>query len=349
MTDRITREGPSFVARRRAASILTVPGLLAACGGGGEAAPRAAATTVAPKLAKTLHFSNWTLYIDTRRGNTHPSLDAVPEEVRRPRRLHRGHQRQRLASSAKIEAPLSHGQSIGRDIIVLTDNSGLPGPDDRAAAGSRSSTSRAIPNMKNLIPLQQHPSWDPNRDYSLPWQSGMTGIGYERRSSTEPVLTRSTTCSTNPKLKGKVTPAERDRRHAQARDALQRRRSDARSPTRRSTGRSTTIEKAVRLGPDPAVHRQRLRAAARKGRPHARRSPGRATSCSFAPTTRTCSGTCPTPAATIWTDNMLIPKGGNVYTASVLHELRLRARRSRPRSRTTSTTSARWSGATRCC
>ena len=37
----------------------------------------------------------------------------------------------------------------------------------------------AIPNIKNLLPVQQHPSWDPNRDYSLPWQSGMTGIGYD--------------------------------------------------------------------------------------------------------------------------------------------------------------------------
>ena len=30
----------------------------------------------------------------------------------------------------------------------------------------------AIPNMKNLVAVQQHPSFDPNRDYSLPWQSG---------------------------------------------------------------------------------------------------------------------------------------------------------------------------------
>ena len=52
----------------------------------------------------------------------------------------------------------------------------------------------------------------------------------------------------------------------------------------------------------------------------------------------------PKDGGLIWTDNMLIPKGGNVYTASRLHELRTTTRRSGPaRSRTTSTTSARWS------
>ena len=35
----------------------------------------------------------------------------------------------------------------------------------------------AIPNVeKNLIPSLQHPSFDPNRDYTVPWQSGMTGL-----------------------------------------------------------------------------------------------------------------------------------------------------------------------------
>ena len=62
----------------------------------------------------------------------------------------------------------------------------------------------AIPNIKNLQPVQQHPSWDPNRDYSLPWQSGMTGIGYDPKlvggdiTSVDELLT-------DPKLKGKVT------------------------------------------------------------------------------------------------------------------------------------------------
>jgi spermidine/putrescine transport system substrate-binding protein len=73
MSERISRQ----VFLRRAAaggSILTVPGLLAACGGGGSSPGTSGGDTVAHQLAKTLHFSNWTLYID-KKGNTHPTLD----------------------------------------------------------------------------------------------------------------------------------------------------------------------------------------------------------------------------------------------------------------------------------
>ena len=34
-----------------------------------------------------------------------------------------------------------------------------------------------LPNVqKNLIPALQHIDFDPNRDYSVPWQSGQTGL-----------------------------------------------------------------------------------------------------------------------------------------------------------------------------
>ncbi len=37
----------------------------------------------------------------------------------------------------------------------------------------------AIPNASNLVDALASPGWDPNREYSLPWQSGLTGIGYD--------------------------------------------------------------------------------------------------------------------------------------------------------------------------
>ena len=61
----------------------------------------------------------------------------------------------------------------------------------------------AIPNIKNLVDVQKHPNFDPNRDYSLPWQSGMTGIAYND-TLTDPVLTVDDLLE-NPKLKGKIT------------------------------------------------------------------------------------------------------------------------------------------------
>jgi len=61
-------------------ALLTVPWLLAACGGSGS---KSSSTTSGGKqqLAKTLHFSNWTLYIDTNnKTKAHPSLDAFQKK-----------------------------------------------------------------------------------------------------------------------------------------------------------------------------------------------------------------------------------------------------------------------------
>ncbi len=60
-----------------------------------------------------------------------------------------------------------------------------------------------LPNIKNLQPTQAHPAWDPKREYSLPWQSGMTGIGYNAKL-TKPI-TSVHQLLTDRKLRGKVT------------------------------------------------------------------------------------------------------------------------------------------------
>jgi spermidine/putrescine transport system substrate-binding protein len=57
--------------------------------------------------------------------------------------------------------------------------------------------------MVNLEDSLKSPDWDPNRDYSLPWQTYITGIGYDPKkvgaelTSVEELL--------DPSLKGKVT------------------------------------------------------------------------------------------------------------------------------------------------
>ena len=69
------------------ASVLTIPGLLAACGGGGggiKAASNTSKTTAAVnrKLAGTLNFSNWPLYIDVNaKTKKHPTLDGFTKKT----------------------------------------------------------------------------------------------------------------------------------------------------------------------------------------------------------------------------------------------------------------------------
>ena len=203
MSDRLTRQ--QFL--RRAATggaALTVPGLLAACGGGGikgAAQKNSTPAAVKKQLAKTMNFSNWPLYIDVDKHKRHPSLEQFTSKTG-VKVNYTEDINDNDSFFGKIEGPLSHGQSVGRDLVVMTDSSGLPARMVKLGWLEKL-YKPAIPNIKNLLPTQQHPSWDPNRDYSLPWQSGMTGIGYDPKK-VDGDLTVARLLE-DPKLKGKVT------------------------------------------------------------------------------------------------------------------------------------------------
>jgi len=304
MTDQLTRR--ELIQRAAAGSaVLTVPGLLAACGGSSKAG---AGSTVSHKLAKTLHFSNWTLYMDTK-GQRYPSLD----EFQKKYGVHvdyRTDVNDNASFFGKIQGQLRRGQSIGRDIIVMTDNSRYPSLLVKKGWVEKLDKS-AIPNIKNLLPVQQHPSWDPNRDYSLPWQSGITGIAFNDKL-TDPVLSIDDLFG-NPKLKGKVTVLN------EMGDALSlvmlSNGDDPGKVTDATFNRALKkIKKAVDSGQirqftgndyAPPLAKGDLAAAmswsgdiAQLGNTHIHWN-------------------LPTDGGDTWTDNMLIPTGGNVYTASV--------------------------------
>jgi len=122
MTDVLNRRQ---LLRRAAAggAFLTVPGVLAACGGPTKKSP---ATNVSKTLAKTLRFSNWTLYIDVNeKTKRHPTLDAFKKKTGTAVQYTEDIN-DNATYFGKIQGPLSRGQSIDRDIIVMTDNSRYP-------------------------------------------------------------------------------------------------------------------------------------------------------------------------------------------------------------------------------
>jgi spermidine/putrescine transport system substrate-binding protein len=309
MTDRITRQ--AFLRRAAAGgSILTVPGLLAACGGGGSSPSGGATTTVQRKLAKTLHFSNWTLYID-KKGNTHPSLDQFQKKYG----VHVDYTEDindNASFFSKIEPDLTRHQPTGRDLIVMTDNSRYPALLVQKGWVEKLDKS-AIPNIKNLIPQQRHPSWDPNRDYSLPWQSGFTGIGWNEKL-TDPVTSMGDLLG-NKKLKGKVGLLTE---FSDTMCLVMGYNGDDPSHITDKTFNKAinTIQKAVHAGQIRQFYGNDYASALSSGDLIA---------------TMAWSGDIvqlqadnshlkwqlPNDGGDIWTDNMLIPKGGNVYTASV--------------------------------
>jgi spermidine/putrescine transport system substrate-binding protein len=297
------------------ASVLTIPGLLAACGSsGGIKSPttKSATTAVTRKLASELRFSNWPLYIDDVKGKGHPTLAAFTKKFGVPV-SYTEDINDNQSFFGKIQGPLSHGQGIGRDIIVMTDSSGFPGRMIKLGWLEKLDK-QSIPNMKNLLPVQQHPSWDPNRDYSLPWQSGMTGIGYDP-NKTGGELTSINELLTNPKFKGKVTLLSE---LADAVGLVMLANGDDPTKVTSSTYSKAiaTMQKAVDSGQVRQFTGNDYAPLLAKGdvwacmawsgdmvqlqadHPHLKWN-------------------LPDSGGMIWTDNMLIPTGGNVYTASV--------------------------------
>ena len=201
MTDQLTR----LELLRRAAlggTVLTLPGILAACGGddNGEAG---GTTTAAKELAAELRFSNWTLYIDRdEKTKKSPTLDQFKAKTGTAVRYFEDIN-DNATYFGKIQRPLSQGQSIDRDIIVLTDNSRFPGVVIKRGWAEKLDKS-AIPNFANLQDSLRSPSFDPARDYSLPWQSGMTGIASNLNLTKAPIKSVEQLLD-DPKLKGKVT------------------------------------------------------------------------------------------------------------------------------------------------
>ena len=105
---------------------LTLPGFLAACGGGGEEAGGGATTQASTELADRLRFSNWQLYIDfDEKTKKRPTLDQFTEKTGVAVDYFEDIN-DNASYFGKIQRPLSQGQSIDRDIIVLTDNSRFP-------------------------------------------------------------------------------------------------------------------------------------------------------------------------------------------------------------------------------
>jgi spermidine/putrescine transport system substrate-binding protein len=198
MNPRLTRQE---LLRRGAAggALLAFPSLLAACGGGSS-------SSSSGELNDVLNFSNWELYIDTPKtrkaaGLTGPTtLEQFTAETQIDVKYF-----QDVNSNseyfATVQGRLRQGQGIDRDIIVSTDN-------DRFLSEYLSNDwalkldKDLIPNITNLIPAQAAPPFDPNREYTLPWFSGMDGIAWNEEL-TGPVTTV-TQLLEDPKFKGKI-------------------------------------------------------------------------------------------------------------------------------------------------
>src|SRR5215216_5061453 len=165
--------------RVRGIRLLVIAGLalaaslaVAACGGGGiegGSGGNADVETVkvSGKPSGEMTISNWPFYIDKK---TVPEFEkATGVSIKYIEDVN-----DNAEFFGKMQPLLSKGESGGRSIFVVTDWMAKKMYD---LGYLQNLDKSGIPNVEqNLVPNLQHPSFDPNRDFSVPWQSGMTGL-----------------------------------------------------------------------------------------------------------------------------------------------------------------------------
>jgi spermidine/putrescine transport system substrate-binding protein len=176
-------------------------GWLTACGTSGAKveADKCISTDLSDK-EKTIVFSNWIGYLDPINRPDTSTMEKFEQESGITVDYKNGDVNDNESFFAKVSPQLQDCKSTERDVFVVTDWMAARMLD----LGWLQKLDHAnIPNVDaNLIDLVRSPDYDPDRDYSVPWQAGMTGICYNSEltdpvSSWQELLTR-------PDLKGKI-------------------------------------------------------------------------------------------------------------------------------------------------
>jgi spermidine/putrescine transport system substrate-binding protein len=178
-------------------------GLLAACGSDGTSSGTSSSpATDLSSTEKILAWSNWPLYIDVdEKSKERPTLKAFTArtgiDVTYTEDVNDNDE-----FFGKVRPQLAAGKSTGRDLVTLTD--WMAGRMISLGYVQKLDKAR-IPNAANLQPALAKPSFDADRSYTMPWQSGLTGIAYNTKATGgKPVMTIGELL-TDPKLKGRVT------------------------------------------------------------------------------------------------------------------------------------------------
>ena len=140
-------------------------GLLSACGGGSDSADSAG----------TVRFGNWPYYMDYDEDTkTNPTLDKFFEQTGIKVSYLETYDDNNTFFGV-VQAQLKLGEDIGYDIVTPTD--WMAARWIRLGYTQKFDTAN-IPNKVNILDSLASPSFDPNREQTLTWQSIMGGFGW---------------------------------------------------------------------------------------------------------------------------------------------------------------------------
>jgi spermidine/putrescine transport system substrate-binding protein len=153
------------------------------------------------KKTGTLDFANWPLYIDVgAKASDHPSLDLFTKQTG----IHVSYSEPIQDDDTfygKIAPVLKTGQGTGYDLIVITNGIYLDDLIERDYLIPLDQN-RMANFYANASPLVKDPSFDRGNVYTMAWQSGITGIGYDPKKVGKKITSWNDLA--DPKLSGKI-------------------------------------------------------------------------------------------------------------------------------------------------
>lgn len=184
---------------------------LAACGVSSKKGSTATGTSASAQAKQfwadkkqlgKLNFANWPLYIDAnpKNKNDRPSLDLFTQQT--GIKVTYSEVIQENASFfGKIQPELAAGQGTGYDLMVITNGTYLDKLRELGYLIALDQT-RMTNFYKYASPLVKSPSYDKGNVYTMAWQSGMTGIGYDPKRTGREITSWADLM--DPAFKGKV-------------------------------------------------------------------------------------------------------------------------------------------------
>ncbi len=161
------------------------------------------ATPAAPQTpSAVLNFANWPLYIDqdTSKPPKSPTLEAFTKKygtkVKYSEVINDNE-----SFFGTIQPPLQAGQDTGWDLIVLTD--WMASRVIRLNWVETIDTANTPNFVANENDIYKGQSWDPGNNLRAPWQSGMTGLGFDQKVTGD-VTSMAALWEPDPKWKGRV-------------------------------------------------------------------------------------------------------------------------------------------------
>lgn len=173
-----------------AGGVVAGPALLSACGDDSEPAD----TTEKAESDGTLVISNWTEYIDDETVSLFETESGYKTEYKEDYNDNDEY------FNKTFKPFLGKGRTIGPDIVVPTY---WMASRLRRLEWLEELPLDDIPNHANLLEEYLDLEWDPGAKYQMPWQSGIAGIAYNKKTVATPI-TSVNDLLTRSDLKGRV-------------------------------------------------------------------------------------------------------------------------------------------------